>query len=70
MLEAGGSMDDVLAACCLAESLQAAYPCLLLWQLVKVCCFKLLPSTVRACCWCLRICQHVQCSACLVMHRL
>ena len=32
VLEAGGSMDDVLAACCLGGSLQNAYPCLLLWQ--------------------------------------
>ena len=31
VLEAGGSMDDVLAACCDTGSLQAAYPCLLLW---------------------------------------
>ena len=35
VLEAGGSMDDVLAACCHGGSLQAAYPCLLLWQLSR-----------------------------------
>ena len=35
VLEAGGSMDDVLAACCLTCSLQAAYPCLLLWKRLR-----------------------------------
>ena len=35
VLEAGGSMDDVLAACCIAGSLQAANPCLLLWKQVR-----------------------------------
>ena len=35
VLEAGGSMDDVLAACCATQSLEAALPCLLLWQLSK-----------------------------------
>ena len=35
MLEAGGSTDDALAACCYGGSLQAAYPCLLLWQLSR-----------------------------------
>ena len=32
VLEAGGSMDDALAACCNTGSTQSAYPCLLLWQ--------------------------------------
>ena len=35
VLEAGGSMDDVLAACCITGSLRAAFPCLLLWQLSR-----------------------------------
>ena len=35
VLEAGGSMDELLAACCHGGSLQAAYPCLLLWQLSR-----------------------------------
>ena len=35
VLEAGGSMGDVLAACCLTQSLEAALPCLLLWQLSR-----------------------------------
>ena len=44
VLEAGGSMDDVLAACCHSGSLQAAYPCLLTVAVVKVCCCKARPA--------------------------
>ena len=32
VLEAGGTLDDVCTACCCPNGLQAAIPCLLLWQ--------------------------------------
>ena len=51
VLEAGGSMDDVLAACCLTQSLEAALPCLLLWRLSECAawtCFQLVRDLVLA----------------------
>ena len=51
VLEAGGSMDDVLAACCLTQSLEAALPCLLLWRLSECAastCFQLVRELVLA----------------------
>ena len=35
VLEAGGTADDVLAACCQNANLRTALPCLLLWQRSK-----------------------------------
>ena len=35
VLEAGGSMDDVLAVCCNTGALQSAYPGLMMWQLAR-----------------------------------
>ena len=32
VMEGGGTLDDVRTACCCTQSLQAALPCLLLWQ--------------------------------------
>ena len=51
VLEAGGSMDNVLAACCLTQSLEAALPCSLLWRRSKCAawtCFQLVRGLVLA----------------------
>ena len=49
VLEAGGSMDDVLAACCLSGSLQNCIPVLAPLAGVRVCCFRLLPLRGHVC---------------------